>query len=154
MAWLEQRGGERRMQTGGTTEPDTVREAVSGLSEGMNALVRGHLALARVEATRDLKAMGRDAKLELAGVPMLLASYLLLWLGIGYRLALAVPTWASFLICAGANLLGGLVLMLLGNRRLKKQKIDFAATAAEVRRDRELATQLRERPPQLRERLH
>ncbi|MGC4113511.1 MAG: phage holin family protein [Myxococcales bacterium] len=138
--------------------PDSVTEAVSGLSQGMNALVRGHLALARVEVVRDLKALGKDTSLEMAGVPMLLASYLLLWIGIGYALALAIPTWASFLICSAANLLVGLALMAYGYARMKskkeQKKLALPATAQEVRRDREWAAQLKEETALARRELH
>ncbi|HEY3449817.1 MAG TPA: phage holin family protein [Myxococcales bacterium] len=153
MAEFEGRSGEGTYASS-PASPDSVTEAVTGLSQGMNALVRGHLALARVEVVRDLKALGKDAALELAGVPMLMASYLLLWIGIGYLLALAIPTWASFLICAGANLLGGLTLLAVGYALMKKQKVELPASADEIRRDREWASKLREPPAQLRGELH
>jgi len=146
MAQFEGRSGEGLYESR-PSAPDSIAEAVSGLSQGMNALVRGHLALARVEAMRDLRAMGKDAAIELSGVPLLMASYLLLWFGIGYALALAMPAWASFLICSGVNLVLGLALIAVGRARMKRErKLDLPASTYELRRDRELAARLREAP--------
>ncbi|MBI5543462.1 MAG: phage holin family protein [Deltaproteobacteria bacterium] len=137
----------RRRQADSSTwsgSRESVAEAVSGLSQGMNSLVRGHLALARLEITRDLKALGKDATMELGGLPMLWASYLLLWMGIGYWLAQEIPMWASFLLCSAVNLLVGSVLMLWGYRRSKRDRSGMPATVNEVRKDREWASTLRE----------
>lgn len=145
------RPGERlvvRPGRGAPSELDSVREAVTGLSQGMNSLVRGHLALARVEMARDLKALGKDAVFEIAGLPMLLASYLLLWFGLGFLLALAMPVWASFLICSGFNFLVGGGLMLWGYARVKREKPRMDATTREVKRDREWAARLRSPEPE------
>lgn len=138
----------------GSSTPDTVTEAVAGLSQGMNALVRGHLALARVELSRDLKALGKDAGLALGGAPMLLVGYLLLWIGLGYLLALALPVWAAFLVCAGVNFAIGLALVFWGRQRLRHEKLALPATSTEVKRDRQWLGELREPTDTLRDQLH
>lgn len=134
--------------------PENVPSAVASLSQGMSSLVRGHLALARVEMARDLKALGKNAAMEFGGTPMLLVGYLLFWVGIGYLIALGLPTWLSFLICSAANFIAGAVLILLGRARMKKEKPRLPATSFEVKRDREWLTTLKEPPETLRGHLH
>ena len=123
---------------------DTVAQAVTGLSQGMNALIRGHLSLARVEMTRDLKALGKSAAMDFGGAAMLFVGYVLLWTAIGLLIGLKLAAWASFLICAGANFLGGAVLIARGRARMKKAGLSLPDTSREVQRDRAWLSSLKQ----------
>ncbi len=71
-----------------TQAPIPSKDALQRLLDGLQTLIREHLALARVEAKEDLRAMGRDLLVSAAGIPALFAGYLLLMVAIGYLLAL------------------------------------------------------------------
>ncbi len=122
---------------------DTFSQAVSGLSSGMSALVRGHLDLARAEMAHDLKAMGRDVGVQVGGAPLLMVGYLLLWVAIGSLLTRAMQPWVAFLVCSVANFSAGAAMMLWGHAKLKRDKVELPATASELRRDKSWLGDLR-----------
>jgi hypothetical protein len=133
---------------------ESIGEVVSQLSDGMNQLVRGHLALARVEMARDMKKLARDLGMEAAGAPPLTVGYLLLWFAIGYALALVVPTWAAFLICAAANFAIGVGLMLAGRAMMKRDKPQLKETTEEFRRDKSWLNVLKQPAETMRGHMH
>ncbi|MCA1827447.1 MAG: phage holin family protein [Myxococcales bacterium] len=60
------------------------KDALQRLIDGLQTLIREHLALARAELKDDARTMGRDLLVGAAGVPALAAGYLLLMMAIGY----------------------------------------------------------------------
>ena len=62
------------------------KDALQRLIDGLQTLIREHLALARAEIKDDLRLMGRDLLVGASGVPALAAGYLLLMVAIGYLL--------------------------------------------------------------------
>src|SRR2546428_10895926 len=86
--------------------PATVpsRDALHRLLDGLQTLIREHLALARVELKQDLRTMGRDLATGAAGLPPLAAGFLLLVFWIAPPRSLWVPAWAPL----GGGSLGGL----------------------------------------------
>ena len=123
---------------------ESVTDAIRDLSEGLGTLLRGHLQLARVELKHEARSMARDFGLELSGAPLLLFGYFMLWIAGSLGLGLVMPLWAAFLIAAGVNLLAGALLVTLGARRMRREKAKMPATADEWRKDRALASELRE----------
>src|SRR5689334_17356598 len=97
------------------------KDALQRLIDGVQTLIREHLALARAEIKDDARAMGKDLLVGAAGVPALAAGYLLLMMAIGYLLALWVPTWVAFAIVAGANLGAGGAVSFAGIRKIMRQ---------------------------------
>src|SRR5437016_10069784 len=87
-----------------------ARDALNRLIDGFQTLVREHLALAKVELKEDLKRMGRSLLLSAAGVPALVAGYLLLNVAIALLLATVIASWAAFGIVAVVNLAAGSAL--------------------------------------------
>src|SRR6266403_745066 len=83
------------------------KDALQRLLDGLQMFIREHLALARSEMKADLRAMGRDLAVCAAGVPALVAGYLLLMFAIGYLLSVWLPQWAGFGIVALLNLGAG-----------------------------------------------
>lgn len=145
----------RRVSRRDRVEPGaTVADAVSGLSEGLGALVRGHLALARVEMTQDFKALARDLGVALGGTPIILVGYLLFWIAVGNLLSRAMANWVAFLICAVANFVIGGAMMVWGRKKSKTDKIAMSESKAELRKAREWLPTLREPPETLRGHLH
>jgi Putative Actinobacterial Holin-X, holin superfamily III len=53
------------------------RDALHRLLDGLQTLIREHLALARVELKQDLRTMGRDLATGATGLPALATGYLL-----------------------------------------------------------------------------
>src|SRR5438445_10848944 len=89
--------------------PATVpcRDALDRLLDGLQTLIREHLALARVELKQDLRTMGRDLATGAAGVPPLAAGFLLLMFAIASLLSIWLPPWAAFGIVGLVTLAGG-----------------------------------------------
>ncbi len=137
--------------TAASAPADSVSQAVAGVSSGMSALVRGHLDLARVEMTRDLRTLGKGVGAQLGGTPILLVGYLLLWVAIGSLLALSMALWVAFLICALANFAIGAVMLAWGRSKVRRNKMEMPATSQELKRDRSWMTELRHPPEERKE---
>jgi hypothetical protein len=126
--------------------PTPSRDALQQLLDGLQAFIREHLALARVEMKDDLRSLGRDLAIGAASVPALGAGYLLLMMAIGYLIAIWLPNWASFGIVAGINLGAGGILAWSGARRAMRNRVELPRTASEIRRDREWLVFLKQGP--------
>jgi len=120
-----------------------ARDALNRLIDGFQTLVREHLALAKVELKDDLKRMGRSLLLCAAGLPALLAGYLLLNVAVALLLALAIPGWAAFGIVALLNLGAGSALTLHFVKKARETPISLGSTSTELRRDREMLSSLK-----------
>ena len=119
-----------------------ARDALNRLIDGFQTLVREHLALAKVELKEDLKRMGRNLLLSAAGVPALLAGYLLSNVAIALLLATVIASWAAFAIVALVNLVAGAVLTAHFIKKARETPMSLAATGTELRRDREMLSSL------------
>jgi uncharacterized membrane protein YqjE len=119
-----------------------ARDALNRLIDGFQTLVREHLALAKVELKDDLRRMGRSLVLSAAGVPALLAGYLLLNVAIALLLALAIPSWAAFGIVAVMNLGAGAALTAHFVKKARETSISLGSTGTELRRDREILSRI------------
>src|SRR5256885_2159549 len=119
-----------------------ARDGVNRLIDGFQTLVREHLALAKVELKEDLKRMGRSVLLSAAGVPALLAGYLLLNVAIALLLATVMASWAAFAIVALVNLVAGSVLTAHFIKKARQTPISLTSTGTELRRDREMVSGL------------
>lgn len=131
-----------------TVSGSSFTDALQGLSQGFSSLVKGHLALARVELTEDLKRIAKETSMQLAGIPLLLAGYLLLFISLGALLGLVMPVWVAFLICSLVNIGAGAALVAWGIQQVKKKKIQLTATKTELRRDRQWFSQWNQSPSQ------
>ncbi len=117
------------------------KDALQRLLDGLQMFIREHLALARSEMKADLRAMGRDLAVCAAGVPALVAGYLLLMIATGYLLSVWLPQWAGFGIVALLNLGAGGSLTLAGMRRVRAERVELPE---ELRRDREWLAALKQ----------
>jgi uncharacterized membrane protein YqjE len=120
-----------------------AKDALQRLIDGVQTLLREHIALARAELKDDLRNTGRDLIVSAAGVPALAAGYLLLMLAVGFLLAVWMPQWAAFGIVALANLGAGGFLSMVGGRRVLKQRIALRRTGEELRKDKEWLASLK-----------
>lgn len=116
--------------------PVPSKEAFQRLIDGLQTLVREHMALARVELKDDLRGMGRDVLAGAAGVPALAAGYLIFMIALGYLLAVWLPPWAAFGIVALANLAAGAVLTMAGLGRIRARRVDLQSSAEELQEDK------------------
>ena len=106
----ERPGGER-----------TLGQLVSDASKDLSTIVRSEVALAKAEVKRDVLAGVVGAALfVVAGVFAFLALILLLIAAAYGLVAAGLSPWLAFLIVAGALLLIGLLLALIGKSRLGK----------------------------------
>jgi len=115
-----------------------TKDALQRLIDGLQTLVREHLALARAE-------LGRDALVGASGMPALAAGYLLSMIAIGYLLALWMPQWAAFAIVAAVNLGAGGALTLRGVRKVMRRRLDLERTGEELKRDKQWLASLKAR---------
>ena len=120
------------------------KDALQRLVDGLQMFIREHLALARSEIKADLRALGRDLAVCAAGVPALVAGYLMFMIAIGYLLSVWLPQWAGFGIVALLNLGAGGSLTLAGMRRVKGERVELPRMAEELRRDREWIAALKQ----------
>ena len=119
-----------------------ARDALNRLIDGFQTLVREHLALAKVELKEDLKRMGRSLLLSAAGVPALVAGYLLLNVAIALLLATVIASWAAFGIVAVVTLAAGSALTAHFIKKARQTPISLDSTSTELRRDREMLSSL------------
>jgi uncharacterized membrane protein YqjE len=119
-----------------------ARDALNRLIDGFQTLVREHLALAKVELKEDLKRMARSLILSAAGVPALVAGFLLLNVAIALLLATVIASWAAFGIVALVNLGAGAALTLHFIKKARETPISLSSTGTELRRDREMLSSL------------
>src|SRR2546425_5851480 len=82
----------------GAMPPATVpsRDVLHRLLDGLQTLIREHLALARVELKQDLRTMGRDLATGAAGLPPLAAGFPLLMFAVAALLSLLVSALGAF----------------------------------------------------------
>ena len=123
-------------EAGSMREAPKASDAFQRLVDGLQALVREHLALARVEAKEDMRQLGRDALVGAAGVPALVAGYVFLMAAIGLLLSSWLQAWAAFGIVALANLAAGGALTFASVRKLRKGRVELPRTGEELKRDR------------------
>jgi uncharacterized membrane protein YqjE len=116
--------------------PVPSKDAFQRLLDGLQTLVREHMALARVELKEDVRGMGRDVLTGAAGVPALAAGYLIFMIAVGYLLAVWLPSWAAFGIVALANLGVGGLLTLSGIRKVRARRVDLHRSAEELQQDK------------------
>ncbi len=124
----------------------TSRDALQRLLDGLQTLIREHLALARFELKEDVRNMGRDLLVGASGVPALAAGYLLSMMAFGYLLAIWLPAWAAFGIVALVNLGAGSFLSFLWGRRAVQKRVQLRKTSEELKNDKEWLAALKSAP--------
>jgi uncharacterized membrane protein YqjE len=120
-----------------------TRDALNRLVDGFQTLVREHLALAEIELKEDLNRMARSLILSTAGVPALVAGYMLLNIAIALLLATVMANWVAFGIVALVNLGAGSALTVVFGKKAKETHISLSETESEMRRNREMLSGLK-----------
>jgi len=106
----------------GATER-TLGQLVADATHDISSIMRGEIALAKAEIGADVKKAGAGgAMFAVAGVFSFLALILLLIAAAYGLVAAGLAPWLSFLIVAGALLLVGTILALVGKRAVTKIK--------------------------------
>lgn len=118
-------------------------DALQRLLDGLQTFIREHLALARAEIKDDVRSMGREILVSAAGLPALVAGYLLLMIAAGYLLAIWLPLWAAFGIVALVNLGAGGLVTFVGLKRVVQTRVGLPRTGAELQRDKAWLSDLR-----------
>lgn len=130
------------MATAGGNHPMSNKDALQRLVDGLQALIRDHLALARVELKQDARELGKDLAMRASGVPALLTGYMMLMAALGFLLAVWLPTWAGFGIVALVNLAAGAFLTAVWGPRAIQRRLELRTTTDELRRDKQWLSQL------------
>jgi uncharacterized membrane protein YqjE len=130
-------------ERGGPLASAQTRDALNRLIDGFQTLVREHLALAKIEIKEDLNRMARSLVLSAAGVPALLAGYMLLNVAIALLLATVMANWVAFGIVAVVNLGAGGALTVVFGKKAKEMHISLRGTESEMQRNREMLSGLK-----------
>lgn len=118
------------------------KEPFQRLIDGLQTLMRAHLALARLELREDLQRVGRDLAGSAAGLPLAFVGYALLMVALSLLLAQWLPSWAAFGVIALVNLGPGLALSIAFGRRLRSPQLP--GSSEEIRRDKRWMQSLRD----------
>ncbi|MBC9956427.1 phage holin family protein [Yimella sp. cx-51] len=101
----------------------TLGQLVADASQDLSSIVKGEIALAKMEIKSDVSKGGKGAGLLVgAGIFGLYTLGFLLTAGAWGLFAAGLPRWAAFLIVGGVLLLITLVLALMGKSALSKVK--------------------------------
>ena len=111
-------------------------DALQRLLGGLQTFIHEHLALARAEIKDDLRSTGRELLVSAAGLPALVAGYLLLMIAAGYLLGIWLPLWGAFGIVALVNLGAGGAVTWLGLRKVIQTRVSMSRTGEELQRDK------------------
>lgn len=120
------------------------KDALQRLLDGLQTLIREHLALARAEIKDDVRGMVRDMVVVAAGVPALGAGYLLLMIAIAYGIATWLPVWAAFAMVALLNLGAGAAVSYIGLRKVMANGMSMSRTGEELQKDKAWLASLKE----------
>lgn len=121
------------------------REALQRLLDGLQTLIREHMALARAELRDDARKLGRDLAVGAAGVPAVAAGYLLLMVAVSLLLTLWLPAWAAFGIVALVNLGVGGGLTWVAVAKVSGRGAAMPRSSEELQRDKQWLSSLKER---------
>lgn len=129
--------GPRRRTNGGVATAPSVGDALRRIADGVQRLVREHLALARTELRQELRVAGRSAALLLAGLPLLLVGWALLMGSLALALSGLLGLAGSLALVGAVNLLVGGILALVSAKRLAgADRPDLEITTRELKEDR------------------
>ncbi len=108
----------------GTEQTDRGLTSVLGrMTEGFSRLVTQHLALARAELVEDLRGLGKDTALLVAGVPFVLLGYAFLCAALAALLERWVGWAGALALVGGLNLVLGGVGIGVAASRLKQRSL-------------------------------
>ncbi len=97
----------------------SIGQLVSSASEQVSTLVRSEVELAKAEIIGEVKKGGVAGGLFAGAGVIALYSTFFLFFGLGWLLALWLPTWAAFLIIFAVMLVVAGVLALIGVKKVK-----------------------------------
>lgn len=111
------------MSIGQNGSEPTVGQLVANASRDLSALVRGEIKLAQAELKRSAQAVGVGAGMFAAAAFLALLAVVLLSISAAFALVAAgLGPAVAFLIVAGAYLLIGTSLVVVGIQQMKKAK--------------------------------
>ena len=105
-------------------------ELFADLAREVGALVRGEIALARVELAEKASRVGKDVGFLAAGALVAYAGFLVLLGGIVLTLALLIPLWVSALVV-------GVVVLAIGGALVQRALVDLRRAELAPRRTME-----------------
>jgi len=131
-----------------TTDTDTtpardksIGELFADLTRDSSTLIRQEINLAKVEVKEKMTTLAGDAIKIAAGGALAYAGLIVLLIGVGYLLALAMPTWVAFLL-VGAIVAGvGGFLAMSAINALKKADLAPRQTVETLKEDAQWAKQ-------------
>ena len=110
------------MTTGTTGTERTIGQLVADVTDDLQGIVRGEIALARAEVTSGAKVAGKGAGLLAGAAFLALMGVVFILHGAAWGIAEWLPVWAGYLIVAAVVLLVAMILGVLGKKSLDKAR--------------------------------
>ncbi len=118
-----------------TQEERSLGDLFSDLTRELTALVRQEIALARIELTRSVSALGKSIALMVVGGLLLFAAFLALMATVIIAIAYALPWWLSALIVTVVVAGIGGALAVIGYDSLKHAQLAPQQTVQTLKED-------------------
>ncbi len=118
----------------------TIREIVTDAGSQASRLLRAEASLARAETSESFDALARELAMIIAGATLLIPGLVLVLQAAAAAVVAAglANYWALAIFGGGAFILG-LVLTVVGRRRIRISKLKPTKTLDELSRDAEMA---------------
>ncbi|MBG0798623.1 phage holin family protein [Methylocystis sp. L43] len=114
----------------------TITEAAADVVRQASTLLRKEAELARVEMSENLDALSGGVKMLIAGAALLIPGLvLLLEAGADALMAAGLRTYWALALVGGGALIIGIVLTVIGRRRMKLSQLKPRKTLDEISRD-------------------
>lgn len=111
--------GDNGGNTGVGAEPRPIGVVVASVVNGLRALARQHVELAKIEAVEAASVRGQGAGMFGAAAVVAMYAVGFLAAAVAAALAIVLPVWAAILVVAGLMLAVAGVLVAVGRRTIR-----------------------------------
>jgi uncharacterized membrane protein YqjE len=119
-------------------DPRSLRELVGGVADDAQNLVRGEIALARVEIGEKLTSAMTGLIWVIAGLLFGFSALVILMIAAAAALTLVMPAWAASLIVAAIAIVIGLIAVRTGMGLLSIDHLTPTRTTHSVSKDAQM----------------
>ena len=123
---------------GGPMEPPSLRDIVAGVADDAQSLVRGEIALARVEMSQKLSEAIKGMIWVVVGMLFAFSALVIIMIAAAAALTIIVPAWAASLIVAVIALVVGGIAARAGLAMLSIDNLTPTRTTHSVNKDAQM----------------
>lgn len=122
----------------GSEDPRSLRQIVGGVADDAQQLVRGEIALARVEIGEKLTSAVIGLIWMITGLLFGFSALVILMIAAAAALTIVLPAWAASLIVAAIAIVIGLIAARVGMRLLSIDHLMPTRTTDSVSKDAQM----------------